>query len=194
MRHCSLVVHRITRYTRPTRVSKVGIFKISNSIDQVRGPNRWTISKLFRILVCTMPEKMRGRDTRFFFLPIFDSGPLNFSFNFLLHRLLDDKYTILYDSYKKAYAENLHRWRLLDARAQVLKHVSAIHHDTHNDVEFQSECHSCGKSSKGPQCASCKRLTFKCVICHISVRGELTIFIVDFNPSKHGVSYNENKF
>ncbi|XP_029054002.1 GATOR complex protein WDR59 isoform X1 [Osmia bicornis bicornis] len=86
-------------------------------------------------------------------------------------RLLDEKYTTLYDGYKKAYAEVLHRWRLLDARAQVLKHVSATPLDTHKGVEFQSECQICGKVSRGPQCISCKRLALECVICHISVRG-----------------------
>ncbi|XP_050579579.1 GATOR complex protein WDR59 isoform X2 [Bombus affinis] len=86
-------------------------------------------------------------------------------------RLLDEKYTALYDGYKKAYAEVLHRWRLLDARAQVLKHVSTTPLDTHKGVEFQSECQLCGKVSRGPQCISCKRLALECVICHISVRG-----------------------
>lgn len=88
------------------------------------------------------------------------------------NRLLDEKNILLYDNYKKTYAEVLHRWQLLDARAQVLKHVSSTHFDTHKDVEFQSECHLCKKTSRGPQCASCKRLAFQCVICHISVRGE----------------------
>lgn len=86
-------------------------------------------------------------------------------------RLLDEKYTTLYDGYKKAYAEVLHRWRLLDARAQVLKHVSTTPLDTHKGVEFQSECQLCGKVSRGPQCMNCKRLALECVICHISVRG-----------------------
>ncbi|XP_058792882.1 GATOR complex protein WDR59 isoform X2 [Phymastichus coffea] len=86
-------------------------------------------------------------------------------------RLLDEKNTALYDTYKKAYAEVLHRWRLLDARAQVLKHVNSTSFDNHKSIEFQSECHACNKSSKGPQCSTCKRLTFQCAVCHISVRG-----------------------
>lgn len=93
-------------------------------------------------------------------------------------RLLDEKNTALYDAYKKAYAEVLHRWRLLDARAQVLKHVSTTSFDTHKSIEFQSECLTCNKSSKGPQCSLCKRLTFQCVVCHISVRGKLELLII----------------
>ncbi|KAI4488494.1 hypothetical protein M0802_011600 [Mischocyttarus mexicanus] len=86
-------------------------------------------------------------------------------------KVLDDKYTALYNGYKKAYAEVLHRWQLLDARAQVLKHVSIMPIDIHKGVEFQSECQICGKVCRGPQCLNCKRLTFQCVVCHISVRG-----------------------
>ncbi|KAJ8687709.1 hypothetical protein QAD02_023503 [Eretmocerus hayati] len=86
-------------------------------------------------------------------------------------RLLDGKNTSLYDVYKKAYAEILHRWRLLDVRAQVLKHVSSVSCDVQKSIEFQSECLSCNKSCKGPQCSTCKRLVFQCVICHISIRG-----------------------
>jgi hypothetical protein len=33
--------------------------------------------------------------------------------------MLDEKNSHLYDTYKKAYSEILHRWNLLDARAQV---------------------------------------------------------------------------
>ncbi|XP_024939455.1 GATOR complex protein WDR59 isoform X2 [Cephus cinctus] len=93
-------------------------------------------------------------------------------------RMLDEKNTTLYDGYKKAYAEVLHRWRLLDARAQVLKHVNATSSDTHKGVEFQSECYACSKASRGPQCFNCRRLTLECVVCHISVRGLSNFCIV----------------
>ena len=100
--------------------------------------------------------------------------------NFLLPRSIDEKNNALYDVYKKAYAEVLHRWRLLDERAQVLKHVFTTSYDTHKSIEFQSECHSCKKSSKGPQCSMCKRLTFQCAVCHISVRGNYCILFYDY--------------
>lgn len=87
-------------------------------------------------------------------------------------RLLDENNALLYDRYKKVYAEVLHRWRLLDGRAQILKHVSASHLDSQKDVKLQSECHICKQTNRGPQCTSCKRLTFQCIICHISVKGE----------------------
>ncbi|XP_071574180.1 GATOR2 complex protein WDR59 isoform X1 [Temnothorax nylanderi] len=86
-------------------------------------------------------------------------------------KLFDEKYTALYDGYKKAYAEALHRWELLDARAQVLKHLSASLFDVQKDVELQNECRICGKISPGPQCANCKGLSFQCIVCHVTVRG-----------------------
>ncbi|XP_036149984.1 GATOR complex protein WDR59 isoform X3 [Monomorium pharaonis] len=86
-------------------------------------------------------------------------------------KLFDEKYTALYDGYKKAYAEVLHRWELLEARAQVLKHLSASSFDVQKDVELQNECRICGKISPGPQCANCKGLSFQCIVCHVTVRG-----------------------
>lgn len=87
-------------------------------------------------------------------------------------RLLDENNTLLYDRYKKVYAEVLHRWRLLDGRAQILKHVSVAHIDSQKDVKIQNECHLCMHTNRGPQCTGCKRLSFQCIICHISVRGK----------------------
>lgn len=86
-------------------------------------------------------------------------------------RLLDEKYTALYDGYKKAYAEALHRWELLDGRAQVLKHLSTSPFDVQKGVELQCECRVCRKTSSGPQCANCKVLSFQCVVCHVTVKG-----------------------
>ncbi|XP_053594553.1 GATOR complex protein WDR59 isoform X1 [Microplitis demolitor] len=93
-------------------------------------------------------------------------------------RLLDENNTLLYDRYKKVYAEVLHRWRLLDGRAQILKHVSVAHIDSQKDVKIQNECHLCMHTNRGPQCTGCKRLSFQCIICHISVRGHSTFCIV----------------
>ncbi|XP_050454486.1 GATOR complex protein WDR59 isoform X2 [Cataglyphis hispanica] len=86
-------------------------------------------------------------------------------------KLFDEKYTALYDGYKKSYAEALHRWELLDGRAQVLKHLSASPFDVQKGVELQNECRLCNKISQGPQCANCKGLSFQCIVCHVTVRG-----------------------
>ncbi|KAJ9579708.1 hypothetical protein L9F63_004634, partial [Diploptera punctata] len=85
-------------------------------------------------------------------------------------KILDDKNTLLYDIYKKAYAEVLHRWNLLDARAQVLKYMSTPG-EPHRGVEFCTECQYCNKQIRGPSCVYCKRLALQCCICHVSVKG-----------------------
>ncbi|XP_069692365.1 GATOR2 complex protein WDR59 isoform X2 [Periplaneta americana] len=85
-------------------------------------------------------------------------------------KILQDKHSYLYDMYKKAYAEVLHRWNLLDARAQVLKYMSTTA-ESHRGVEFYTECPYCNKQVRGPSCLFCKRLAMQCSICHISVRG-----------------------
>ncbi|KAL1124371.1 hypothetical protein AAG570_001000 [Ranatra chinensis] len=81
---------------------------------------------------------------------------------------LDDYW--LYEQYKLSYAEILHRWRLLDARAQVMKYVM-YSHEPHRGVELVTECPTCKKSCREPQCSNCKKLTFQCIICHTSIKG-----------------------
>lgn len=85
-------------------------------------------------------------------------------------RLLDPKLVTQYDQFKTAYANILYRWNLLEQRAQVLKHVSVIP-PKHKGVEFVAECQHCHKDVRGPQCISCKRHSFSCVICRIAVKG-----------------------
>ncbi|XP_046999380.1 GATOR complex protein WDR59 isoform X1 [Schistocerca americana] len=92
-------------------------------------------------------------------------------------KMLDEKNTFLYDMYKKAYAEILHRWCLLGARTQVLKYLCTPP-EPHRGVEFFTECTSCNKQIRGPGCSLCKRLSFQCVICRISVRGSSNFCLV----------------
>ncbi|CAG9858293.1 unnamed protein product [Phyllotreta striolata] len=76
----------------------------------------------------------------------------------------------LYEYYKTAYAETLHRWGLIYHRTEVLKFMCATP-EVHKGVEFISDCKHCMKPAKFGSCGSCKKLTLKCVICHLSVRG-----------------------
>jgi hypothetical protein len=113
--------------------------------------------------------------------------------------MLDEKNSHLYETYKKAYSEILHRWNLLDARAQVwdvtslqilcmklnvliiisikwhlilqvLKYMSTPA-EVHRGVEFYSECQYCNNKVRGAGCLLCKRLVMQCSICNLSVRG-----------------------
>ncbi|XP_067001039.2 GATOR2 complex protein WDR59 [Anabrus simplex] len=92
-------------------------------------------------------------------------------------KMLDEKNTVLYDSFKKAYAEILYRWHLFDARAQVLKYLSIVP-DAHRGVEFFTECQYCSKQVRGASCLYCKRLSLQCAICHVSVKGSSNFCLV----------------
>lgn len=83
----------------------------------------------------------------------------------------------LYEYYKLAYAETLHRWGLLYKRAEVLKYMCKAS-EMHRGVEFVTDCQYCFKSAKSCSCMHCKRLALNCVICHISVRGSANCCIV----------------
>ncbi|XP_074030929.1 WD repeat domain 59 isoform X2 [Leptinotarsa decemlineata] len=76
----------------------------------------------------------------------------------------------LYEYYKTAYAETLHRWGLIYNRTEVLKYLCNTS-EPHKGVEFVSDCEDCMKPSKFSNCTSCKKLTLKCTVCHVSVRG-----------------------
>ncbi|CAH1389415.1 unnamed protein product [Nezara viridula] len=75
-----------------------------------------------------------------------------------------------YEEYKKAYAEILHQWYLLEARAQVMKYI-AHSDEKHSGLELKAECPSCKKHSIEPYCTVCQIPVLQCVICHTSVKG-----------------------
>ncbi|XP_056639575.1 GATOR complex protein WDR59 isoform X1 [Diorhabda sublineata] len=76
----------------------------------------------------------------------------------------------MYEYYKLAYAETLHRWQLIYNRIEVLKYMSVVP-EPHKGVEFVSECKDCLKPTRFGNCKTCRKLTMKCIVCDISVRG-----------------------
>lgn len=76
----------------------------------------------------------------------------------------------VFDEFKRAYAEILHRWYLLDARAQVMKYITCSV-ETHSGLELMAECPVCLKCRKEPYCSNCLVPVLQCVICHTSVKG-----------------------
>lgn len=91
---------------------------------------------------------------------------------------MDDNTSWLYDEYKRAYAEILHRWYLLDARAQVMKYISGSQ-ETHRGLEFRIECPTCESTvQQDAYCSTCKKPCLKCVLCHIPVKGSANFCIV----------------
>ncbi|XP_068166100.1 GATOR2 complex protein WDR59 isoform X2 [Antennarius striatus] len=85
-------------------------------------------------------------------------------------RLLDPTNTLQFDDFKKSYGEILYRWGLRGKRADVLK-FSSCPPEGHRGIDFGVFCCACGSPSRGAQCSACRRLTFRCAVCHVSVRG-----------------------
>lgn len=84
--------------------------------------------------------------------------------------------------YKLAYAEVLHRWGLLYARANLLKYARAVTGGTTDDqrgVQFVTECGECSRAcQRGARCPTCRRLAFTCAVCRVSVRGSANFCLV----------------
>lgn len=83
----------------------------------------------------------------------------------------------LYEYYKLAYAEILHRWGLLYNRAEVLKYMCTAS-EQYRGIQFTTECQTCLKSSQSCNCSSCKKLSLNCIICHVSVRGSANCCVI----------------
>ncbi|XP_059350855.1 GATOR complex protein WDR59-like isoform X2 [Daphnia carinata] len=92
-------------------------------------------------------------------------------------RLLDPKFSGLFDNYRRCYADILYRWGLLEARVLVLKYLSSPI-DPHRGVDFVTECNPCRTTARGPQCTVCKRLLLNCVICRVVVKGSASFCLV----------------
>lgn len=90
---------------------------------------------------------------------------------------VDEGMNWLYDEYRRAYADILHRWNFLDARAQVMKFISG-NAETHSGIEFKTDCQHCRLPVQDASCSSCKKPSMQCVICHIAVRGATNFCIV----------------
>ncbi|XP_014256669.1 GATOR complex protein WDR59 isoform X2 [Cimex lectularius] len=82
-----------------------------------------------------------------------------------------------YEQYKKAYAEILHRWCLLDARAQVMKYLKCDL-DVHRGLELVAQCLNCKVLTRDAYCTTCKNPALQCIICHTSVRGGANVCLI----------------
>ncbi|KAK9510437.1 hypothetical protein O3M35_005226 [Rhynocoris fuscipes] len=83
----------------------------------------------------------------------------------------------IYDEYKRAYAEILYRWHLLDARAQVMKYVPC-NSEVHQGIELIAECPNCKQVIREPYCCNCKNPMLTCIVCHTTVRGSANVCLV----------------
>ncbi|CAL1528069.1 unnamed protein product [Lymnaea stagnalis] len=85
-------------------------------------------------------------------------------------QMLDPELRPQYEQIKKAYANILFKWGLLNERAHILKHTDST--DTeHRVIECRVSCFNCSEDVRGAQCHRCKYPALRCSICHIGVRG-----------------------
>ncbi|XP_050688408.1 GATOR complex protein WDR59-like isoform X5 [Eriocheir sinensis] len=92
-------------------------------------------------------------------------------------KFLDCDHSQQFDEMKRAYANLLYRWGLLEQHAMVLKYIQ-MQPSVHKGVDFQIECVHCGQATKGPQCLYCRRFSFNCSICHVAVKGASNFCVV----------------
>lgn len=79
-----------------------------------------------------------------------------------------------FNSARVHYAQILHQWGLLNARAEILKFVQKVpdqRRDKANNV-FGNTCPKCHRQSH-VYCKMCRDFASKCSVCHLSVRGPL---------------------
>ncbi|XP_013134014.1 PREDICTED: WD repeat-containing protein 59 [Papilio polytes] len=86
--------------------------------------------------------------------------------------LLDQRSAHLYNCFKRAYADVLHRWQLLYKRTEVMKLVSGAGEAAPAPgPEAVWECAWCGRVCRGGACAACRRPALRCAVCALAVRG-----------------------
>lgn len=94
----------------------------------------------------------------------------DFRINEVNRSILGESNRGFYDCLKKTYADILYCFKLLPARAHVLKFVSVP--PTHSStVEFVAECIHCKKTTKSPFCSHCKKFLIYCGFCTFPIRG-----------------------
>ncbi|XP_066251139.1 GATOR2 complex protein WDR59 isoform X1 [Euwallacea similis] len=86
-------------------------------------------------------------------------------------------YVALYEYYKIAYAETLHRWGLLFNRAEVMK-FTAIQSEPYKGAEFIPDCPTCQTPTKNSVCAGCKKIPLHCIICKMAARASVSCCLI----------------
>lgn len=131
------------------------------------------------------PQNQQQRRRSLDRLPTVESGTVTESYRWRdLRSTSLNHQESLHQSYKLAYAEVLHRWGLLYARADLLKHAPTsqivINGDQqqHRGVEFVTECADCGEKARDSHCSRCRRYAFSCAVCRVSVRGSANFCLV----------------
>jgi hypothetical protein len=115
-----------------------------------------------------------------------------FRINEVNRSILGESNRTFYDTLKKFYADILYCFKLLPARAQVMKFVSMPAPQT-SSVEFVAECTICKKPTRGPSCATCKKMLLHCAYCQLPIRGSANSCL-NCSHSFHSVKFLKKCF
>ena len=90
-----------------------------------------------------------------------------------MSRMVSSSNNKLHDSYMKAYADLLYRWKMFRASTEMLKCLSGIEESQqhHYTTVISVSCRECGQTVKGPRCVFCHSVAVRCSICRLPCPG-----------------------
>lgn len=94
-------------------------------------------------------------------------------------RILNVNRQFQFDCIKQIYSDLLFSWKLFEQRCNLLNYVKIDNNYQKMSqyvFDYANYCLTCNELlHNNSQCKNCKKATFKCSICHISVRGWLIL-------------------
>ena len=88
-----------------------------------------------------------------------------------MSRMVSSDNNKLHDSYMKAYADLLYRWKMFRASTEMLKCLSSSEESHHYTAVISVSCRDCGQTVKGPRCVFCHSVSVRCIICRLPCPG-----------------------
>ena len=88
-----------------------------------------------------------------------------------MSRMVSSDNNRLYDSYMKAYADLLYRWKMFKASTEVLKCLSSSEDSHQFSAVISMSCGHCQQTVKGPRCVYCHRVSVRCTVCRLPCPG-----------------------
>ena len=96
-------------------------------------------------------------------------------------RILSPSRQFQFDCLKQSYADLLYSWRLLEQRCSLLNYVRIDNNYqkvSEYTFDYSNYCQTCKELIRNnAQCRNCRRVVVECQICHIAVKGRLSLGI-----------------
>ena len=86
-------------------------------------------------------------------------------------RMVSSDNNKLYDSHIKAYADLLYRWKMFQARTELLKCLSSSEDSHHFSAVISARCTECGQTVRGGRCVYCHTVSVRCSVCRLPCPG-----------------------